>query len=181
MLMLRMNTFVELGCSEFREETIPIYTESCHPSLGSSTILRRFVLKICHILNWDVLFNTVCISVLYSKFVFVFLHLLCSSTSYSTAQRCCAETLANALSEPKWQSWVFKAASKTGGSPQLRKSNLFHSTLTIHTLMCMHMRYQKFTLEYLRILLIQQPLLTFITRKQKNTYISKALQWTCGF
>ena len=115
MLMLRMNTFVELGCSEFCEETIPIYTESCHPSLGSSTILRRFVLKICHILNWDVLFNTVCISVLYSKFVFVFLYLLCSSTSYSTAQRCCAETLANALSEPKWQSWVFKAASKIGG------------------------------------------------------------------
>ena len=71
MLMLRMNTFVELGCSEFREETIPIYTESCHPSLGASTILRRFVLKICHILNWDVLFNTVCISVLYSEFFLV--------------------------------------------------------------------------------------------------------------
>ena len=72
--------------------------------------------------------------------LFLYLYLLCSSTSYSTAQRCCAETLANALSEPKWQSWVFKAASKMGGSPQLRKSNLFHSTLTIHTLMCMHRR-----------------------------------------
>ena len=62
---------VELGCSEFCEETIPIYTEGCHPSLGASTILRRFVLKPCHILNWDVLFNTICISV-FSEFVLVF-------------------------------------------------------------------------------------------------------------
>ena len=76
---------VELGCSEFCEETIPIYTESCHPSLVASTILRRFVLKPCHILNWDVLFNTVCISVLYSDFLIVFvfavlLHILLYST-----------------------------------------------------------------------------------------------------
>ena len=181
MLMLRMNTFVELGCSEFREETIPIYTESCHPSLGASTILRRFVLKICHILNWDVLFNTVCISVLYSKFFFVFLYLLCSSTSYSTAQRCCAETLANALSEPKWQSWVFKAASKMGGSPQLRKSNLFHSTLTIHTLMCMHICAIKSLLWNTWGFYSYKNIYWRLSYKTKKIHISKALRGTCGF
>ena len=65
---------------------------------------------------WTGMFSSIQFVFQYCILIFsLYLYLLCSCTSYSTAQRCCAETLANALSEPKWQSWVFKAASKIGG------------------------------------------------------------------